>query len=507
MIRSLWMSACRLRVISCSNAESARSTLGIVRGIAYELPDELVALHPADPRDSSRLLCILPKNEANVRNHQRRSILVNHIKTVYRDFDACPTKLGDFKFRDLTKLLPTEGCHLVMNSSKVLSARLQVRSKSNHSPCELLLLSPADDSDPNNLMQQPAAGQVWRCMIRSSELGAGDGLRLLNSDTTGDVEIKEDRNGEHDMVYIRNVHGLWIEDGEEDGIEADVEFSVLNETDGRITMDDVLSKFGAVPIPPYLNRDPVSTDNETYQTIYAKKQGSVAAPTAGLHFSDSMMSKIKSNGSNHIVSEVTLHVGAGTFKPVDAGIESHNMHRESFEVTEEALEALIKSISISVPVVSVGTTSVRVLESLFWLGARNMLAKNSSTTSSQVSDRALALGQWEPDDIIDAYGALNVRLPLPEHALSALRHNLHKDETSCSLCLTGTTEICIAKDYRFQLTDGLVTNFHQSKSTLMYLTSALLGGETRLLEAYDHAIRQQYRFLSYGDACLMIVNT
>ena len=136
-----------------------------------------------------------------------------------------------------------------------------------------------------------------------------------------------------------------------------------------------------------------------------------------------------------------------------------------------------------------------------------MLEKHRGMSSSPQTDRALALGQWEPDDIIDSYSALQMSLPHPEHALSSLVHNLCKDEIDGSLCLTGTTEICIAEDYRFQLTDGLVTNFHQSKSTLMYLTSALLGGEARLLEAYDHAIHQQYRFLSYGDACLMIVNT
>jgi S-adenosylmethionine:tRNA-ribosyltransferase-isomerase (queuine synthetase) len=476
------------------------------RSIAYELPDQLVAIHPAEPRDSSRLLSILPRDPANLRPTRR--VLFNHSKTIYNGFETCPTKFGDFHFKDLTRLLPPSGCHIVMNSSKVLSARLLAMV--DQQACEVLLLSPSDDSaDPNGLLAQPATGQTWRCMIRNDTIQVDDQLSvIMSSSIDGDGDDDDDQNQDQDTL-IRNgtttlrvaaVHEPWLEEGENDGVEADVTFeSNSNTMDMSTSMDDLLRVFGAVPIPPYLNRDAIQHDDITYQTVYANKQGSVAAPTAGLHFSDSMMDELQN--SNHIMSDVTLHVGAGTFKPVVDGIDEHQMHRESFEVTKNALNSLIASLSNNVPIVPVGTTSVRVLESLYWMGARTML---QSEKWYQGAPTTLMLGQWEPHAITQEYLAAKQHLPLAHQAFESLLWEIYPAADG-EFCIRGNTEICIAHDYQFQVIDGLVTNFHQSKSTLMYLASAVLGGEARLREAYTHAIAERYRFLSYGDACFMVV--
>ena len=216
-----------------------------------------------------------------------------------------------------------------MNSSKVLSARLSVAAAGaeetdDDSNFEMLLLSPADAAaDPDSLMSHPARGQTWRCMLRSDALGVGDRLKLLRVD-------HDNFSGDDVCARITAVHQSWLEDGEDDGVEADVMFEEDNDqvkvNATTLNMDTLLRAYGAIPIPPYLNRDAVSSDATTYQTVYADKQGSVAAPTAGLHFSDEIMAELRGDFSAHTVSDVTLHVGAGTFKPVVGEIEDHEMH-------------------------------------------------------------------------------------------------------------------------------------------------------------------------------------
>jgi S-adenosylmethionine:tRNA ribosyltransferase-isomerase len=471
-------------------------TLLTKRMIAYHLPDELVAIYPSKKRDESRLLCILPKREPPT-NRLAAKKLYDHGQCVYTNFnqteDLC--NLQDLQFVDLLRVLP-RGCHIFHNESKVLNARLLVEHDQNLNPFELLLLSPADDNvDPDHLIRSDANGQMWRTMIRSDKVKVGDVLTLHNQDKPS-LSSTSSSNEPPPCVRIITLHDVWIEEDENDGVEADVEFiyEPTNIHDNK-EMKTVLDEFGQIPIPPYLNRGAIESDKETYQTSFSKKFGSVAAPTAGLHFSDKLMKKLE---SLHTMSKVTLHVGAGTFKPVSSSIEDHDMHREHWEITKNALNSLIQSLSNDVPVVPVGTTSVRVLESLYWMGARVILGGSPPPTQ-------LSLDQWEPQDIIQQYKDSNQLLPQPHRAFEALLWNVYPAALG-SFTLSGTTSICISPGYEFMVIDALVTNFHQSKSTLMYLTSAVLGGDAKLLQCYEHAIKNEYRFLSFGDACFMVVN-
>ena len=477
-----------LRSITSTCRFPSPKTSSARRTISYHLPDALVAVHPSEKRDESRLLCILPKQEPPV-NRKAAKQLYDHAKCIYSTFDACPTKLGDFQFKDILRLLP-QGCHIIHNESAVLSARLLVSPQTAPSASfEMLLLSPANDlADPDSLCRTDANGQLWRTMLRNDCIQEGDIL------TVHSQQLHDSSPSKHSVRVVR-VHSPWIEDDENDGVEADVEF-ITHST----TMKDLLDVFGDTPIPPYFNRDAIASDAERYQTVFAAKFGSVAAPTAGLHFSDAVMQQIQ---DIHTLSKVTLHVGAGTFKPVNAqGIDQHDMHRETWEITKDALHSLIHSLSNAVPIIPVGTTSVRVLESLYWMGAR-VIANRDAWNSGQAPP-PLALSQWEPAEIIEQYALNSELLPTPARAFEALLWEVYPAALG-SFCLRGTTEICISPGYEFRVIDGLVTNFHQSSSTLMYLTSAVLGSDERLLECYAHAIENNYRFLSYGDACYMVV--
>ena len=515
-------------LITCTNTTHFRSKFPAFpfRTISYHLPDELVAIHPASKRDESRLLSILPKQKPP--SHRTTATkLYNHAKCIYSTFDACPTKLGDFQFKDITRLLPPQ-CHIFHNESSVLSARLQVQPLTGSTglarsagstagtPFEMLLLSPSDDvADPDAMTRAAAHGQQWRTMIRNDSVQEGDLLNVMpakplpNDGTPCDTTT-------HSVRVVR-LHSPWIEEDEDDGVEADVEFiehetttsdsptttttTTTSTTTTTTTMKLLLDKCGGVPIPPYFNREAMDSDAERYQTVFAAKHGSVAAPTAGLHFTEAVLTELE---QNHVMSKVTLHVGAGTFKPVDKeGIEHHDMHRETWEITKDVLNSLIHSLSNDVPIIPVGTTSVRVLESLYWMGART-IANREQWAFTGGAPVPLALRQWEPQDLIAQYEQSNQLLPRPERAFEALLWEIYPAALG-SFCLRGTTEICIAPGYEFRVVDGLVTNFHQSSSTLMYLTSAVLGSDERLLECYDHAIARKYRFLSYGDACFMLV--
>ena len=483
------------------------TTPGSRRSITYELPDKLVAIHPSSQRDESRLLSILPPT---LSLHARPSsiTLYEHAQCVYNNFDKCPTKFGDFQFQDVLRLLPKK-CHVVMNESMVLSARLVGALSSTDDnddidafpgTFEVLLLSPADDrADPDALLRSSYAGQVWRAMIRSDVVKVNDIITLQQE------KLNDMQSSMMMTLRVTKIHGEWIEEDENDGVEVDVEFLEDDTSSSSSTsssppeMEEILRRFGTIPIPPYLNRDAVPDDDVKYQTVYAKKHGSVAAPTAGLHFSNEMMTKLHS--SSRSVSKVTLHVGAGTFKPVDGDILNHAMHRESWEISKDVVNSLVASLSNDIPIVPVGTTSVRVLESLYWMGARNIL-QNEKWYQGPPS---LTLSQWEPRDLRQEYEKRQQHLPLPARALESLLWEIYPAAEG-SLRLSGTTEICIAPGHQFQVVDGIITNFHQSKSTLMHLTAAVLGGEQRLLQAYDHAIQQEYRFLSFGDACFMVVD-
>ena len=256
----------------------------LFRTISYHLPDELVAIHPASKRDESRLLSILPR-EKPPSHRTAATKLYNHAKCIYSTFDACPTKLGDFQFKDITRLLPPQ-CHIFHNESSVLSARLQVQP-STGSTFEMLLLSPSDDfADPDAMTRAVAHGQQWRTMIRNDSVQEGDLLNVmpakpLPNDGTPCGTLCDTTT--HSVRVVR-LHSPWIEEDEDDGVEADVEF-IEHETTTRdsptttTTMKSLLDECGGVPIPPYFNREAMDSDAERYQTVFAAKHGSVADPT------------------------------------------------------------------------------------------------------------------------------------------------------------------------------------------------------------------------------------
>lgn len=243
----------------------------------------------------------------------------------------------------------------------------------------------------------------------------------------------------------------------------------------------IIEAAGSLPIPPYLNRDTEQSDLERYQTVYSKIKGSVAAPTAGLHFTDKVFDHLTREG--HQLAELTLHVGAGTFQPVKSEtIAGHEMHAENFYIRRDFLQKLLNHQG---KVIAVGTTSVRTLESIYWLGVQVISKKN-------IPVEELKISQWE------AYEKAQLRVPKQE-AINALIELL---DQSNSDFLSASTQIIIAPGYHFRITDGLITNFHQPQSTLLLLISAYLGEDWKVI--YEHALACGYRFLSYGDSNLYL---
>jgi S-adenosylmethionine:tRNA ribosyltransferase-isomerase len=257
----------------------------------------------------------------------------------------------------------------------------------------------------------------------------------------------------------------------------------------NLSFADILEKYGELPIPPYLNRKTEESDKETYQTIYSRIKGSVAAPTAGLHFTEAVFQSLK---QKHIdFEELTLHVGAGTFKPVKSEtLADHVMHTECISVKKSTIEKLLEKTG---RIFAVGTTSVRTLESLYYIGV-------ALETHPNADPEALAVSQWTPYSISNEQFTMNNDSPLS--VSRSLKNILDYMERKQLNVLTTHTQILIAPGYSFQIVDGMITNFHQPKSTLLLLISAFVGGNWR--EIYEYALAHDFRFLSYGDSSLLI---
>lgn len=393
-----------------------------IKDYNYPLPDDRIAKYPLQERDSSKLL-------------------------VYKD-----GKTDEHVFRELPSLLPDDSI-MVFNDTKVVPARLHfVRETGAH--IEIFCLQPAMPEE-YNLSFAETASCSWKCVIGNAKKWKGDILRLYNPDNAGEISAL-------DMTAK-----LLGRDGET-GI---VEFA----WQGDAPFSRVLELCGTIPIPPYLNRESEEVDKERYQTLYAKIRGSVAAPTAGLHFTERVLSEIKAKGID--MENVCLHVGAGTFLPVkDADVAKHPMHREPFMVSLDFLKDLRRS---GKRVIAVGTTSVRTLESLYYTGV-------SCIETGHPQD----VDQWAPYTRDYAYTT--------EDSLDALIG--YMESNSLKSIVTGT-KIIIVPGFRFRIVDVLVTNFHQPESTLILLVSAFVGGNWR--QIYDYALSHGFRFLSYGDSSLL----
>jgi len=261
--------------------------------------------------------------------------------------------------------------------------------------------------------------------------------------------------------------------------------------DDKVTFAELLDAVGELPIPPYLNRKTEESDKTTYQTVYSKIKGSVAAPTAGLHFTDQVLADLDAKGI--VRNEVTLHVGAGTFKPVKTEeIAGHNMHSEYIVVHRRTFELLLQH---DCKAVAVGTTSVRTLESLYYIGVK--LAKNPAA-----SEADLHVNQWEPYDLPHNDEGLVLVEGKPVSVAESIQHILDYLDANNLEALHTSTQIIIAPGYDYKIVKLLVTNFHQPKSTLLLLVSAFLKGDWR--KVYDYALSHDFRFLSYGDSCLLM---
>ena len=393
----------------------------------YELPDERIAKFPIAQRDHSKLL-------------------------VYRHGEV-----SEDVFYHLPDYLPT-GALMVFNNTKVIQARIHFR-KETGALIEVFLLEPAAPSD-YELMFQTHGHCEWYCLVGNQKKWKEGSLRRSLEVNGVTLTLQATRLGEH-------------------GTSQHIAFDWDND---NMSFAEILDAVGELPIPPYLNRETQESDKTTYQTVYSKIKGSVAAPTAGLHFTDQVLSELDARGIDR--EELTLHVGAGTFKPVKSEeIGGHEMHSEYISVRKQTLEKLLRHHASAI---AVGTTSVRTLESLYYMGVK--LEQNPNLTEEQ-----LHVNQWEP------YQLSAEQEITPEKAIQNLLDYLKRNDLNT---LHTSTQIIIAPGYQYKIVKMLVTNFHQPQSTLLLLVSAFVHGDWRKI--YDYALAHEFRFLSYGDSSLLI---
>jgi len=387
----------------------------------YDLPDNKIAYFPLEPRDSSKLL-------------------------IYKD-----GLISNHHYSDLNHHLPTDTL-LIANNTKVVEARLHFQ-KETGAKIEVFCLEP-DDRYPDIVTAMSKKGCVyWKCLVGGAKKWKDETLSL----TDGELVLRVKK-----VESIQNTAVVYFE-----------------WNDQAISFAEVLHVFGKIPLPPYIKREATKKDESGYQTVFARQDGSVAAPTAGLHFTDELFKKLENkNIQTHFV---TLHVGAGTFMPVKSEtIGEHEMHAEFLDVS---LEFITMFLQHAYTKVCVGTTSLRTLESLYWMGVKAM-------NNPQISLEELKISQW------DAYD-LPQEIPT-DSAFIALENWMNSNKIS-KLILP--TQLLIAPGYQVRTVDAILTNFHQPESTLLLLIYAFVGKDWKRI--YEHALENNYRFLSYGDGSLL----
>ena len=391
---------------------------------SYDLPNERIAKYPLARRDESKLLI-----------YKSGSIQ----EDVYHHLDIH---------------FPSNS-FLVFNQTKVVEARL-LFTKSTGGVIEIFCLEPDEQYRDITTAMLQKQKVWWKCLIGGAS------------------------KWKHGMILTKQVNEITIEASIIDrNTEA---FTIeLSWNDPDLSFAEVLHLAGAIPLPPYLNRTAEESDKERYQTIYAKEEGSVAAPTAGLHFTDRLFDKLQEK--NITSSFVTLHVGAGTFKPVKAEkMEDHEMHAEFIDVDLNFIKTLIQNIDNAV--VAVGTTSLRTIESLYWIGGK------IRSTKHEIRIEALSVNQWDPYEMKGNISA--------KEALQTLAKWMEDKKLDR---LITKTQIIIAPGYDLKIAKGLITNFHQPQSTLLLLVAAVVGNDWE--EIYNHALENDFRFLSYGDGSIL----
>ena len=392
-----------------------------IEDFTYNLPDERIAKYPLEQRDASKLL-------------------------VYKGGDIC-----EHKFTDISSLVP-DNSTLVFNNTKVIHARL-IFHKATGARIEIFCLNPLSPSDYAVSFQSKESCE-WECIIGNLRKWKSEPLKM-------------------DFTYEGNLYTLTASHmgGSENAHR--IKFSWDCE---ELSFGEVLEITGKIPVPPYLNRDSESSDTIRYQTVYSKHEGSVAAPTAGLHFTDNVISDLNKKGVK--TTELTLHVGAGTFKPVKSeNIGGHDMHTERIGISLKTVEDIVNAPD---KVIAVGTTSVRTLESFYWIGVKILEGLNDADF----------VGQWEVYDLPQHYTY--------KQSYAAILNYMNDNNINN---LIASTQIIIVPGYTYKVIDAIVTNFHQPKSTLLLLVSALVGEDWHKI--YDYALENDFRFLSYGDSSIL----
>jgi len=396
-----------------------------LRDYDYVLPSDRIAQHPVAERDRSKLL-----------------VLKNN-------------KISSDIFSNIGNHIPA-GSLLVFNNTKVIRARILFR-KYTGAVVEILLLEPYLPAD-YELSFSSTKPVEWRCIVGN-----------LKKWKRGAVELKFNKAGKECKLTAEKVC-----------IEGDACIIRFGWACSGSSFGEIIETAGHLPLPPYIEREDTEEDINRYQTVYSRIKGSVAAPTAGLHFTDNVFEKIREHGINR--TEITLHVGAGTFKPVKCdNISGHEMHTEHFFVTSETIKTLLANSGRIIPV---GTTSVRTLESLYWIGSK-------AINDPDLYKKGMSLGQWEPYSL---QGDVTV-----SDSLEALLSIMNDNELQI---LNASTEIIIVPGYEFKMINGMVTNFHQPGSTLLLLISAWVGETWK--KVYSYAIENEFRFLSYGDSSILL---
>ncbi|MGI6717929.1 MAG: S-adenosylmethionine:tRNA ribosyltransferase-isomerase [Bacteroidales bacterium] len=394
----------------------------------YNLPADRIAMFPADKRSNSKLL-------------------------IYKE-----NKIIDEHFYDIGKYLPQNTLFLY-NNTKVFHARLKF-FRSTGAEIEVFCLEPVEPHDISLSMSETKTS-TWKCLV-------GNSRKWKNKDEILTL-TKNINNKDCTLSVIR------ISNDQDSSI---IKFSWNND----LSFAEILEIFGEIPLPPYIHRNSIESDNDRYQTVFAKAEGSVAAPTAGLHFTDKLIETLKNEGKEFL--PLTLHVGAGTFKPVKTDdIKDHKMHSENIIFTRQFIEEIYKKIDFKF-IVPVGTTSCRSLESLYWIGV--MLGEKTMNFNDT---EIITLPQWYPYQN-------NKDIPIKESLKNILSY---LDKTKQDH-LEAFTELIIIPGYKMKLLDALVTNFHQPNSTLLLLIASILNDNWKII--YNHALNNNYRFLSYGDSCL-----
>jgi len=394
-----------------------------ISDFSYNLPDERIAKYPLKKRDKSKLL-------------------------TWQN-----GKIGEDIFENCVNYLPEE-TQLVFNNTKVIHARLFFY-KETGAKIEIFCLEPIEPSD-HQLAFQETEEVVWKCMVGNSKKWK-EGFLTNTFEINGKtINLTAAKIGKEENTF--HIRFIW---------------------NGGLHFTEIIEHIGQLPIPPYLNRETEEADEETYQTVYAKIDGSVAAPTAGLHFTDTVLEKLKSKKIS--TREITLHVGAGTFQPVKSEtIEGHTMHHEQVIIPIEILRSFLENPK---KIIAVGTTSVRSIESLYWIGLQ-MEEKRFDPFHPEVK-------QWEPYE-----NKTSISL---EKALQNIIYFLVENNEKA---IRFSTQIIILPGYEFKLISGMFTNFHQPQSTLLLLISAFLGEDWKCV--YDYALSNNFRFLSYGDSNLYL---